>query len=636
MEYERFFHFSSDAQLAKWYLLTGSSAVPQRMLCLRDYAVKKDFAAFGHFSKQLRNTDKEQVYCYVIVNIFDIPFNELVNFFVLSCDNKTIGDDEEQKNDNEDGDNVYDIDFEKSFVSATEKTVPNINISTNTAELSSSYLAGVNDFMPEIDWQLDVNVMPCTKSTTAPNTSIRQAESADDADEFDEDNEMDTLPPQEEPPAPQPINRNKRRITEEDSSALDNEKPSKMSPSGVQILDNVKLADAAIIPPSSIIDQNVFYDASVNTAPVLPDNINPEFPSIAPPPPQQQQSPPPPPRALIEKSLTPPITSDVTLSFDGLRQVRDLISSEPREDWFNIEINGKVIEYNDRLYFVNKNFEGVPDDTMESYEMDDNVRLRYNLVNRERFNVYPTYFDNTTKRSLIMNLCKVEKTNNLFKEYVQRYGREIVYLVDSENDVQFANRIQELKNDYYWLLAGLFTYLKRRDEKFTTYMEIMASLTYGSMPLMLVSNLLVRVYLAAKNEPMKITENTINFYHIQNMDIPDADVKKLDDLMLDSLTKAHLNTAIPKIQNNGFEFVVDAKGEITSDSYFCNNLFCIDEGLHFIVTSTADVFLAPTDIRNRTKLSSNILYERYASLPNVFDAANTKYLGLARYLRQLD
>ncbi|WBR61502.1 hypothetical protein [Drosophila suzukii associated hytrosavirus 1] len=587
MEYERFFHFGSDPQAAKWYLLTGSCAVPQRLLCLRDYAIKKEIPAFGYYSKKI-SSDKEVVYSYVIVNIFDIPFNELVNFFVNVCDSNDMNDDNESAQ-------TFDVNFQKTFMSARAKQVANINIKTNTEELSSSYLDGVRDFVPQMDWHLNMPVMPCNK---VQSLAANEVSNVIDLVHNTDSAPMDTLSP--------PPTTFKRRNEETDTSQ---EKQPK-----VQIIENIQLPNVVIEPPPPPIeDESLFYDNDVS----IIDNTISDFPSIA------QQGP------IVASTPTPPITMDLNLNKEQLSTLGEMINRDPRPNWFGTSYDGRIVINENKLYVIPKDHEEDFRNITESYDLHPDVLDRYQKMKNNMF--YPTYFQATQKQTLLMSLTTIPRNISLFQEMVQKHGPTIISIVDSENDSEFERKVNASKEQSYWLLAGLYKYLKNRNSDFSTFMEIMASMSYGDFAFTLVSNMYARVYFAAKGLPIKVTKNSVNLYHIQNLELRDEDMRSLDNLIASSDFQSKFITALPKIKENGFEFKVE-NGKIISDTYFCINLFAIDEFFTYIVTERGDVYLSTMDQRNRVVVENpTLLFSRYSNLPNVFIEPETKYLGMCSY-----
>ena len=614
MEHERFFYFGSDPQAAKWYLLTGSSATPQRMLCLKDYAISKNIVNFGKFTK-LDRLKKPHDYCYVIINIFDIPFNELQNFFVMTCDiNEYSSSSSKNKN-------TFDINFKKDFVSGRGKTIPNININTNVEELSDNYLSGLEDMTPNFQWNLNMNVVPCdAPRIPAPKTIITQTNNRTQNDvedmEIDSDIQENNI-----------IRTNTGTVKRRSDS--NNRSPNKIEIRSNQLItppnnalfennENFQEISEAVNFPSVaplnniVIDNNTIDNIEIETIPLDDDDDDDDESRLS--------------LNIIYEEFNDPV-----INFSKLTELGSIIKRGKRSDWFNVEYLQQAVIFNSKLLFVPRNYTGNLGDITERYDLHPDVLTLLNKSTSSIFSRYPTFLnDEREKNHLIHNLTTTTGSTGKFDSIVSsKMAEDIINIVDSRNDQEFLQKISETQYPFYILLFGLYRYMKMRVLTYSVFMEIMATLYYGDNKFSFVSELLIKVYFRAKKLDMKLNKNCVNLYHLQRISMQDEDITQIENFMK-TIDPSDVNIS-NNIMNKVF-FDVNTNGKIINNSRFCLNLFSIDQNQQYIYTNMDEFYLSTKSLRNSIGLTIDDDYKnRYSD--NIFDVfSKIIYRGVASYM----
>lgn len=529
MEYERFFHYGNDPYAAKWYLLSNSSALPQRLLCRKNYAEKSNYIPFGKY--KITNNGKKEEYCYVIVNIFDIPYNELQNFFILICNNDF---DEGSLIDINEA--LSDITFKKQFTSSKNNRYKTIKIQTNTEEISNNYMSGINDIIP-LKWNIDLPIIKCT------NPQISEERTHSDVVSMDID--MDNT--QSRPVAC-------KRPIRNDELVIANKIPN----------NNLSIPITDLSPydfPSENGNLNIFDNKALKT---FEDTVKTKI-------------------------------------------------------YFLDVIDGNI-------KLVNNKFILYPDD--QQIEVYPDIKDNINTLNK--YLTYPTFYSTTNKNEILANISLLNETEyDEFNNFLRVYGNSIVSIVETDDIITFHSEIEKHKNNisnFYYTLYGLHSYMKKRNTNFTTYMEICASQIYRDLTLMTISNMLIRVYFAAKKWPIKIIPACINLYHLQNIKMTNEAVQQVLSLMMNSdaqkLIKSLLNDIIQQT-----EYTVTETGKIIPNSYFCNNLIAVDRFQQYIVQNN-NIYLVNPEILLSGKTTTEI-NEKYKDLPSV--VKNYNYGGVVSF-----
>lgn len=612
MEFERFYYFGSDPIAAKWYLLTGSCLVPQRLLCLKEYATHKKFVNFGRFVKYSAERKKDLVYCYVIKNIFDIPFNDLGNFFFMTCGDNTgsemITDRYDMSQQQSDKDTLIDLQFKKTFQKGKSQEFPNINIKTNPEVMSSGYLSGLENIVPEVDWNLDMTVMPCTEINTNTHVSGPNNEYMDvnfikkDTYIINKSGNMKT-----------PLGTCKRRTTE-----MPDDPKRRYDPS-IRIMENIVINDRnnVIGEPmdesdsfmcNTDIENNAFpSDGPLNIA----NNIN--YAVL----PQQD--------VYYQYNIEKP-QMNVTLNRRALTNLGNEIRNSTTNNWFDSDFTECAKVSDNFIVFVSRTDDNVE---IDRYELHADVISKLTVDLRSQLNVYPTFVSPQNKSEILHNLAANVDADVLFENMVEELGKTVISIVESDSVEDFLMRVKSTNEPALILLYGLFTYMKSQKELYTTFMENICSLAYIDNRLRLLSDLYVKIYFKAKyGKKLKINLNTVNLYHLQRITLPDSDIKNLNDLKVDP-TVVDLLTDLTNNVGTKNTFSIDINSmKITGDSVFCNNMFAIDQFMQYIYNEyNGSVYLSTFSTRLSKIPVPEVYRRKYANTgSNLFESL--QYRGI--------
>lgn len=546
MEYERFYHFGSDMYAGKWYLLSGSNAMTQRFLCRKDFADAENLKTFGDYTLELRG--RRHNYCYVVVNIFNIPYNKLHNFFVATC-----SEDDAAATTIKTDDALVDINFKRQFNSGVQNRLPTINVSTNVEEMTSDYFSGISDIAP-LTWDIDLPVAPCTMPSTSNggSTSSRTYEAMDTS----EDNYTQA-----------------QRVV-----ACKRPNPSSSGPS---------VSSSSATPPKLV--------AAAAPAP-LPE--------------------------VVESSAFPSEVvvagGDSAFLPNGLANLAQYFTQRNHKDYFGEDMLGRIIYRGGDIYALG--------DTNDVIPMSPKVLEML----RGRTLSYDTWYSKRNKNALLTSLrAKDPSELNKFQDFLRSQGDNIVRLVDSSNVNEFVSIIEEARNVnprnvYMYTLFGLFTYLKNRRDDYTTFMEIAAAQFTRNGTYAAISNILIRGYFLAKREPIKITDNAVNLYHFQDLDVTNTEFDNLVKFMNDETSTNDFVNMIGAITGKSTFSVNVSTNTISKDSYFCNNLFALDNFANFIIQNEL-VYSTTRNVLN----GANVTVDRYPELPNIFNSYT--YGGFAAF-----
>lgn len=586
MEYERFYNFGFDPMAAKWYLLTGSAMTPQRYLCRTDYAVKKNFPNFGSYAIFSKHDNKELLYSYVILNIFDIPFAELQNFFLLSCDQSIDLKRQEATE--------FDMSFKKVFTSGRERTLPNIDVRTNTTELSSNYLSGIENIAPILDWQLHMNVLSCDQTQQQENdTSV----------------DIEMLPTQTQSPL--------KRRTEEQNGARSGKK--------IQIKENILLN-----PPDNSLFCNteqtrqtpVSVQRSIESDLIdLPSSSSLPFPSaeII----EEQES-------IIYQSPTPvtminPLDINLQLNKPVLSELGQRISASTEKMWFLSDLMYRIqVDFNtNKLNFIQLGTENKIAESLDlnSYGIDVLSKYYSRLI-------YPSFLNEREARTMyVESFCKDPKYQ-LFLDYVKMEGDKIIEIVESPDIETFKQNVEKHNNIWFYTLYGLCVYLKQRKPTWTLQMEIEATCMTKNQNLFVVSSFLVRAYFRAKNEQLRFTENSVCMWHLLDYNVNDISFNGTKAIMEDVDAQQDLQMALPYLTTVTFN--IDENGVIPENSYYALNTFTIDHYGQYVYTPRGHYF-ANEHIRHGVLRVSEKLMLGLNKIPNLF--SNSSYLGPCYFVK---
>lgn len=172
--------------------------------------------------------------------------------------------------------------------------------------------------------------------------------------------------------------------------------------------------------------------------------------------------------------------------------------------------------------------------------------------------------------------------------------------------------------------------MQNRNPSFTLYMEILVSRMYNTYITVGISELFIRIYFVAKKEAIVVKDNTINLFHLQNLELVDKEIDFILELMQTQNYLEKFKKLIPDIPNN-YRMTVNNNSITSTNAYFANNLFPIDEYLYYIIEKEG-VYLTTLNWLNRAKITSRNTLEKYSANKSLFSIfINKKYLGTASF-----
>lgn len=599
MDYERFFHFGNDEKRAIWYLLSASCAIPQRLLCVKEYAEQKKWKTFGQYTYTSPVTERTQHYVYVIQNLFDVPYLELKNFYVSCAVNipKSSEDNLTMAN------NTFNKDMVRSFNQA--ESYSHIDLLTKQTDLATDYLCGVDTYT-NMDLNMKMNVATCIGGGDQRNVISCKRRIIKDTND-------DT-------------NTGKRASVVGDSSSgggVSSGAKRKIIAPRSSILPKQQQQPPPLQqqpPPRTIIEeiQNIIVDTSSGMQ-LEDEDEDMEYISSTP------QPQPEPPLSLSVETASfpsvkqpPPLTmSDIQIDYIKLRELGNFIKQFQSENWFASIINRRAEIYQSNiLCFMNKNYEGYVG------EIDAKQRVILNDATLERFNAYtqahgdahlayPTFCSNNNESRYKLEFGPFEDQDfERFFDLVKERGPTIKEIVESPTDEEFEARIAQSNNNMYWLLYGLYKFMKQ-PPAYTILMAIFTTTFYSDNRILtLFSDLYIRIYFTYMGQiGGQIGGNNrfaTNLSHFKNIFKPNDTI----DGVIESKDKQRaMEKLIPKIRNSPLNFSVDENGIIREGAYFGLNLFPIDEYLFYIVENGnayvfAANFMQPHDLKNLKRYKS--------------------------------
>lgn len=589
MEYERFFFFGNNKYAAKWNLLTGSSPVPQRYICSMGYANARKLEHFGSFSYKLPHSNTLGLYTYVILNIFEIPYSELSNFFILMCDDpnksKPVPND------------IFDMDFVNKFNSGNTITIPNVEIDADNSVMENNYLDGLDYLsIPTHNFSIAMNVLPCVESVDRVAHNI--ANTSED---------VIMAEPSKESQIPSTSNTAdrsniKRKIAVPDNACT---KFSKNLPDNSNQLEkNITLPSEAIVTSVQIINpqENMIVTSNENSNTILP--IQEERFSFD---------------AEVSNFVTPSINN-----LDLGRLNNELLQKLYNKDCdiLGTRIEG-IVELSPSNKIVFKSYDPIAEEVITT-----SPSIKF-IEQANKMSESKTFYSLKNKSSLINGL--LEPTTTGFLEFVKEHEANILAVVRSENDDEFLNNVNRTNNSCYGLLFGTYRYVKTRNPTLTAYMEIIACQTYGSASITAVSNALVKAYfyIVEPKDAPRITVNSVNFYHLQSINMANADVQICKTIMAEEDFKQNLRDIFQRNFTNCYVDILQDNQERIAyfkpdSSNFYMNLFAVDDFLQYVYT-TYNVVLSPVNSRQGLKATADVLNDSFNNIFSIFYSRN--YLG---------
>lgn len=607
MEYERFFHAGSDPLAAKWYLLKASYDLPQRLLCNEQYAIKNlsGIPRFGRYTHR-DYSGATNTYCYVLVNIFDIPFFELDNFFALQCDNTSSRDPYDDS-----GNSTFNVNFVPSFVAAHTKAIKDVDLVTNRDTVSSDYLRGL-ELMQKIDFNVKMKTLPCDNrpTTIPPSTSTSltfdmrvsgSGQGADSMSFFNRGGGMSTC---------------KRRNTNDiDDPTQRKQPPPPPSQSSTG--------------PQQMCTDDIF-------APIPPTNTITGFPSIMP---DYEDD------DILSGggggASNDDIIGDLSIFLDGMKirnLGQDVLASSNNQilaDEYERRIEFRAdSENNMYAFFVDR--QTPSDDVVRS---ENRVRLNPEAENSFRALVsggkilsLPAVYVVEDEPMVKLQLSSDPGNEfEVFDNYVREMGPQIQRIVESANDQEFQQRVQEANNVTYWLLYGLYRYMKNQQRDYTTLMEIAAVRHYGSTETYLLSETYARLYFAFIGRVKLISANTMSLNHLRGVKLPNRDISSNMEIASDAATLTYLqNEAIPAITQGKAKSLrvtpLQTTNRIAPEPAFGLNVIAVDNTLMYIV-DTSNAYLLVRRYINPMNIADTVRNVFAQPQYNVFDTLT--YRGLA-------
>lgn len=561
MEYERFFHAGSDPYIARWYLLKASYDLPQRLLCNELFAVRQFPNIPRHGRYIIKNNGVDTAYCYIIMNIFDVAFSDLDNFFALMCDRSMTDPDYGEEPSSFNGN------FVSEFTPAQYKRIQDVNMSMNRNTISNEYLRGLESFNGRVNFDINLRTMFCDRMGPSKSSAV--------------------------------INSFKRRIVAEGESS------------------QRKIPPLAPTPGPTTVPPEVC--ARPEPQGNIPQTVGDEFPSIAP-----------------DIDMDEDMNDDTYGALQAI-QNENLVNLGQRVlespiDQFLADDYGKRVEFkyvdnNLYAYFLYRQDQITT--TTPNVLVAPDIRAKYEKLIGEknpRNLSFPTVYTEESERTIRLQLTdNPGEEFSMFNSFVTKYGPEINFIVNSENNTVFEQRIETTGKRIYILLYGLFAYLKNPEMGYTTLMEIIASRYYGRIDLLLLSDTLCRVYFKFNNR--HVTDNALTLGHLRRIEIPNVDFESNIKLVEDaSVIEAINNEVIPAIkQMQERQKITFSNGRIQSANAFGLNVFAVDDTLTYAFDGVDVYLLVRKYINNQA--SQTLLNFMQNNDYNIFGEYN--YRGLA-------
>lgn len=591
MEYERFFHFGHIAQAAKWYLLMGACDLPQRLLCTLQYAKKLKVPAHGQFPLY---DDKgvKKIYTYIIYNIFDVPFADLNNFFHMVCEN----DDRASL-----AENVYNPVFKKEFNSAQNNQIAEVPIITNQIYLANDYLNGLETLVQPMNINVDQNVVACYGDVYQTNMEIA------------EDDEQPTT-------SARAMSTCKRRNTDNDNNQANNINTKRTTPS-------VDTQLPAITDVNENLDESEIVSIPETTLTTFPSITPTNFPSTTP-----TSFPT---MSTIERKLDEFLPIDVVINKEKLSTVSDMmLTTDDHIIFGHMCQQYYYIDETPRAVFKYRNIQStiVDKNDVEYGEISQTYKERYvELMKKTSGQInFVALFDDTKYIKPLLAGNYITDFQE-FNKYCLENGEEIINIVDNSDSFEmFEQNVNNSQKPQYWFLYGLTVYMKMRNPKFTTRMEIDATIYWSAQEAdRRVSEMMVRVYIALTNKFVAVTEYTTNLRHIEPPYIADTDMKGNLEVLDDMLRENYFETkVIPRIRaSRKLPLHIVDNGTVINDSPFGLNIFSIDGNyMYIIMMDRKEYYLATYQLLAQRARNADV--ERSESLDNkpydIFDGMTFK------------
>lgn len=565
MEYERFFHFGNIDNAAKWYLLTGSSAVPQRLLCKKEYAEKYNYPHFGNFTF-IDIKGKLINYTYIIENIFNVPINALSNFYTLTCDpiDKKI----------QSTSTSFDIDFEREFSSAQDKTIPNIIFNTNQTTLATNYLQGIEN-LTTVQLPLNMNIISentvqkcqqqqCMSPGRGDVTSIRIVKSDNEQQQQQLQQEL-----QQQQQLQQQIQQQQQQVSTKRRITDDIPGPSQPKQREISI-DDTCIDEMCEEMDTQSLDLNT---------PLPPI----DFPSI-------------------------PNLNDVVKDYFSLEAIQKF-KNELIPDVIKSKYLMFGTTYNTQLFIENNRIvlKSLIDENIDIQEdiIDKNI-ININYENSGYLTLIPTLLDVNLKNTIINGL--IETDGNQFPKFMEFKNKHLDN-INAFLDNKPLSKIDGVNLDIYNLLTGFRNFINENDINNYSKLRILtACKIYGNFDLTRISELLIRVYLQEKHVNSKINPYFCNYHHLRNL--------YLDDNSIDTIIEIMPKTFPSQEELNNFNIEID-DGFIIKKLTFGYNLFAIDYNILYL---------------NDTKNNDNYLvFDRALDGNEVSKSLKEKYIDASKY-----
>lgn len=594
MEYERFFHFGNIDNAAKWYLLTSSNAVPQRLLCKKEYAEKNNYPHFGNFTF-IDIKGKLINYTYIIENVYNIPINALSNFYTLTCDSfdKKI----------QSPSTSFDIDFEREFSSAQDKTIPNIIFNTNQTTLATNYLQGIEN-LTTVQLPLNMNIISedtvqkcqqqkCMSPGRGDVTSIRIVKS-DNEQQQQSQQELQQRQQQQQQQLQQlqqELQRQQQQQQQQQQQVSTKRRITDDTPGPSQPKQREVLRD-----DTSCIDEmcEEMDTQSLDLNTTLPM----DFPSMS-----YQDD-------VIDNYFSP----EVIQKFKN-----ELISDVIKSNYFmfGTRYNTKLIINGDKIELVNLATNSIATTTVT---LDRNI-ININNENLGYLTLIPTLLDNVLEDTIINGL--IETDGSQFPKFMKFKEKHIDNINAFLNDAPLSEIINvDLK--IYNLLAGLRKFMRENDiSKYSKLTILTACKIYGNSELTRISELLIRVYLQENHVISKLNPYFCNYHHLRNA--------YLDDTSVDILTDKMTNDFPSIEQLNNFNIEIN-NGFVVKQLTFGHNIFAIDNNILYLSDlKNNDIYLVFERVFDDNEVSSTLI-TKYNDKSKYGIWPNKDYKGLIKGL----
>ena len=498
-------------------------------------------------------------YTYIIENIFNVPINALSNFYTLTCDpiDKKI----------QSTSTSFDIDFEREFSSAQDKTIPNIIFNTNQTTLATNYLQGIEN-LTTVQLPLNMNIISentvqkcqqqqCMSPGRGDITSIRIVKSDNEQQQLQQELQQQ----QQQQQQLQQIS-TKRRITDDI--------PGPSQPKQREVFRDDTCID-------EICEEMDTRSLDLNTPPPM------DFPSIT----------------SLDDDITNYFSLEAIQKFSK-ELIPDIINS--KYFMFGTKYTTKLIIEGQEIILIDL----ITNNTeIKTAVIDENI-ININYQYTGYLTLIPTLLDYTLQDTVINGLIKTDGSQfPKFMEFKQKHLNNINAFLNNEP----LSEISGVNLKIYNLLAGFKKFKNENDINNYSKLTILAACKiYGNTELTRISELLIRVYLQENHVISKLNPYFCNYHHLRNVYLDDKSV----DIIIDTIPND-----FPSLEElNNFNIEIDNE-LIVKKLTFGFNLFAIDYNILYL-----------SDIRNT---DIYLVFERVFDGNEVSPTLKSKYIDKSKY-----